>query len=314
MGRSHVLSGMAAGMAAAAATGSPPLETAFLGCLTACAAVLPDLDHPDSTVSRTWGIGTQAFAWVVCRLSGGHRNGTHSGFGAAVFTLAAFAATAMHLRSPQVALAGCIIAAVLALSGAPIRWLYGPCGSAYKTPWGPWLAGGSLLAAALVLTAAYLTFGPIAGTVALTALMALAMSAGVRTFRIPGKIDDAAALALVGVALWLQVDLTLAPAALALGVVVHIAGDAITVQGVPWGWPYSQRNIGPKVIVTNGPEERKFLVPAFVIAVGVVEAAQMGWLAGAGAAAALAGLMAAGRAPQETPARQTALHTPSRAR
>ncbi|WP_424563184.1 metal-dependent hydrolase, partial [Trebonia sp.] len=53
---------------------------------------MPDIDHPDSTISREFGFLTQAFAWLVDRLSGGHRHGTHSFVGIAVFSAGALAA------------------------------------------------------------------------------------------------------------------------------------------------------------------------------------------------------------------------------
>jgi membrane-bound metal-dependent hydrolase YbcI (DUF457 family) len=53
--------------------------------LTAGAAVLPDIGHPDSSIARSFGPGTRAFAWV----SGGHRHGTHIIAGTAALTAAA---------------------------------------------------------------------------------------------------------------------------------------------------------------------------------------------------------------------------------
>jgi len=60
--------------------------------LTAGAGVLPDLDEPGSTIARTFGFLTGTFAWIVHRLSGGHRKGTHSLLGIALMTLGALAA------------------------------------------------------------------------------------------------------------------------------------------------------------------------------------------------------------------------------
>lgn len=42
------------------------------------ASILPDIDHPNSTVSRSLGKLSQIFAWIVSKIAGGHRNGTHS--------------------------------------------------------------------------------------------------------------------------------------------------------------------------------------------------------------------------------------------
>jgi membrane-bound metal-dependent hydrolase YbcI (DUF457 family) len=60
--------------------------------LSAGAGVLPDIDEPGSTIARSYGFLTEAFAWIVHKVSGGHRRGTHSVIGAAVFTLGAWAA------------------------------------------------------------------------------------------------------------------------------------------------------------------------------------------------------------------------------
>ncbi len=92
-GRTHALSGAVAGTALSAAVwhASRP-AVAFAALVTAGAAVLPDLDHPDATVAHTFGLVTQTFAWLVGRLSGGHRHLTHSLSGVAVFTGAAFLA------------------------------------------------------------------------------------------------------------------------------------------------------------------------------------------------------------------------------
>ncbi|HEY3958698.1 MAG TPA: metal-dependent hydrolase [Streptosporangiaceae bacterium] len=117
LGRTHALSGAAvfagldAGLlhlgAVAAVTGA---------VLTAGAAVLPDLDHPDATVSRTFGFLTQALAWAVGKASGGHRHGTHSVAGVAVFT--AVAVTARVFAGTPAGLAVLAVLAALLLAAA----------------------------------------------------------------------------------------------------------------------------------------------------------------------------------------------------
>lgn len=87
LGRTHCLSGAVLGAAWAeyvahlSATG-----TIEIAGLTAGAAVLLDLDHPKATLAQSFGFLTKAFAWTVGRISGGHRHGTHSILGVAVFT------------------------------------------------------------------------------------------------------------------------------------------------------------------------------------------------------------------------------------
>ena len=74
--------------------------------LTAGAGTLPDIDHPDSTISREFGFLTQAFAWLVDRLSGGHRHGTHSLVGIAVFSALDIVLARLDLRPRWVRLGG----------------------------------------------------------------------------------------------------------------------------------------------------------------------------------------------------------------
>ena len=100
MGRDHALSG-----AVAFAALGPTLHvgTDYLAAgvvLTAGAGVLPDIDHPDSTISRSFGFLTEWFAWLVDRLSGGHRHGTHSVLGIVAFTAAAYGAGRFQLSEP----------------------------------------------------------------------------------------------------------------------------------------------------------------------------------------------------------------------
>jgi len=59
---------------------------------TAGAATAPDIDEHGSTISRTLGFFTETVSWLVHKISGGHRKGTHSILGVAVFTFAAWLA------------------------------------------------------------------------------------------------------------------------------------------------------------------------------------------------------------------------------
>lgn len=82
MARSHALSGAAVFVAAAPlldhVTRIGPLELAAGAVVTAGAAMLPDFDHPSSTIARTFGWPTQLLAQLVAAKAGGHRRGTHS--------------------------------------------------------------------------------------------------------------------------------------------------------------------------------------------------------------------------------------------
>lgn len=79
MGRTHALSGTLAFGGAALAVHFDPLALA-LGLITATgAAMLPDLDHPKATMTKSMG----PLSWFVCHfvilpIFGGHRKGTHS--------------------------------------------------------------------------------------------------------------------------------------------------------------------------------------------------------------------------------------------
>ncbi|MGP0028417.1 MAG: metal-dependent hydrolase [Streptosporangiaceae bacterium] len=92
LARDHALSGALVFTAV-----SPPLHvtgTALLAgaVFTAGAATAPDIDERGSTISRTLGFFTEAVSWVVHKISGGHRKGTHSIIGLIVFTAAAWLA------------------------------------------------------------------------------------------------------------------------------------------------------------------------------------------------------------------------------
>jgi membrane-bound metal-dependent hydrolase YbcI (DUF457 family) len=95
LGRDHALSGALAFAAVAPlihVRGTMALAAGM--ALTAGAGVLPDLDEPGSSIARTFGFLTGAFAWVVHQASGGHRKGTHSLLGVVLLTVAAEAAGA----------------------------------------------------------------------------------------------------------------------------------------------------------------------------------------------------------------------------
>ncbi len=85
MGRTHVLSSTAIGLACAAPLAGHfidrpmPVATLFaFAALVGGYGVLPDLDHPQATLARTLGPVTKAISQVVHNISGGHRKGTHT--------------------------------------------------------------------------------------------------------------------------------------------------------------------------------------------------------------------------------------------
>ncbi len=98
LGHTHALSGLVTGMAVGLyavhlplvplpdASRLPASHLAILAGLTAGAAVLPDIDHPDSSLGHCFGFMTRAFAWLIGLVSGGHRHLTHAALGVAGFT------------------------------------------------------------------------------------------------------------------------------------------------------------------------------------------------------------------------------------
>lgn len=89
LGHSHATSGALAFVTAATVVPTPVMEVVqgpveisalelVLGALiTSGAALLPDIDHPNSTIAQSLGPVSNALAKGVSVVSGGHRKGTH---------------------------------------------------------------------------------------------------------------------------------------------------------------------------------------------------------------------------------------------
>jgi membrane-bound metal-dependent hydrolase YbcI (DUF457 family) len=84
MGKSHAATGMFAFWAGTSwfPQNLPALVLGSVVCTGA--ALLPDIDHPNATTTKTYGPVTSAFSWTVRKISGGHRNGTHSILGISI--------------------------------------------------------------------------------------------------------------------------------------------------------------------------------------------------------------------------------------
>ena len=79
MGKSHAATGLAVGAGIGVAVFGLGSADWLIPSLAVCgAAVLPDIDEPDSSVSREFGIVSRGFSEVVNKISGGHRKLTHS--------------------------------------------------------------------------------------------------------------------------------------------------------------------------------------------------------------------------------------------
>lgn len=93
LGRTHALSGAVAGLAVGSLVlHQSPAPLALFAGLVAAYALANDLDSCGSTEARSLGFVTEAFAWFVRKISGGHRHGTHSIAGVAAFTAVAWLA------------------------------------------------------------------------------------------------------------------------------------------------------------------------------------------------------------------------------
>lgn len=116
MGRTHALTGILGGIGVTyAITLSVP--GAIVGtALCAGAALVPDIDHKDSTITKTFGPVTKIASVIVRHASGGHRWGTHSILGiAAIGAIAQYGVMHRHEIIPAGIL--CFLMA-LSLAGA----------------------------------------------------------------------------------------------------------------------------------------------------------------------------------------------------
>lgn len=125
MGPQHALTGAVA-WSILVSVDHPPGPVLVAGyAITAGAALWPDVDHPDSTVSQSLG----PLTWLMCRvvqaLSGGHRRGTHSLAGCAIMG----GVTAGAVQARPAVWATVVLAVMLSVMLAslvhviPIRWM-----------------------------------------------------------------------------------------------------------------------------------------------------------------------------------------------
>lgn len=218
MGPTHSRLGATMGLALATPLAALALHRHFtileLAAFTLCTAgysLLPDFDHPQATLARVLGPVTKEIASVICKLSGGHRKGTHTIWFAAIMVgLSTFLSVAFgrNANLPLVFVGYFIALMILRL--APRR------GS----------GAGELIYA---IEAAGLTYA---------------------TYRF------------VHSWWWL-------PWAVGMGVIWHIVGDILTVEGVPILYPLAKKFVVKVPILghTDSPREHGFawlLIPAFL--------------------------------------------------
>lgn len=93
MGRTHAASGAVVYLAVVpllGMAGSPDPVSVLAGAVAAAgAAMMPDLDHPQASISRSLGPITYLLAKIVETISGGHRQATHSILGMLIGTAVA---------------------------------------------------------------------------------------------------------------------------------------------------------------------------------------------------------------------------------
>jgi membrane-bound metal-dependent hydrolase YbcI (DUF457 family) len=114
LGHSHALSGAVTGVATGIFLHMPLGQTTALAGFTAGMALLPDMDKCGSSPARCLGFLSEAVAWIIGRLSGGHRHATHSFLGIAIFTGLAWAAC--HFRADWGGKAGLALLMTLSVS------------------------------------------------------------------------------------------------------------------------------------------------------------------------------------------------------
>lgn len=196
MGGHHAISGTAAWMALA---GSAPVMGHVVGLdlwdldpaqvvagavVATGAALLPDIDHPSATISRSGGGLTKALTRAVSTVAG-HRGATHTILAAALFTALAVVVNRLDWQVvvPGVgevqAGAALLVAAMCAVGTRALKMVEGRL-----LPWLVGIASGLLVAVVAPDTS-----------------------------------------------IWL-------PAAVAVGVLVHLVGDLLTTDGIPFPtWP-----------------------------------------------------------------------------
>lgn len=215
MGTSHATSGalgwLLIGPAIAGVLASPleGKEIVAGALVTAGAALLPDLDHPNATIAYALGPVTQVLARGVNLVAGGHRQATHS----LLFALFAGVATTALVK---------------------------------------WSATAALLIAWFMIA------------LALRALHIVPPRTG---HNIKGLVIAIEATIIVwAMAKFLPGDWWWLGVAVGLGSLLHLFGDCLTPEGVPFFWPLKWRGSIPIIPKTGGMMETYIVTPLMTIA------------------------------------------------
>lgn len=98
MGRTHALSGTVVGLGTGLVLDMTVESMILCTLLSTGAAMIPDLDHPKSSISLSGGILTRGISSLVEKFSGGHRKATHSLLGVLVAGVLSWVCTRVHLE------------------------------------------------------------------------------------------------------------------------------------------------------------------------------------------------------------------------
>lgn len=220
-GYSHALTGAAAWLALTSSSGvalgwyDQSVPVALTGAVVcAGAALLPDLDHPEGTIA--WSLPpvkagdltlvpspTRLLCKGVAAVSGGHRHGTHSLLGVVAFTGLAWLASrvTIPIYGRPIALASGLFVVLLVAFSLKALGISRDLGrSSRKTGPVGQVVGGILGS----------WIGP----------WVLAFGFAAYSAWVMGERWE-----------WLAV-------AVGVGALLHILGDGLTVEGVPWLWPW----------------------------------------------------------------------------
>jgi membrane-bound metal-dependent hydrolase YbcI (DUF457 family) len=111
-----------------------------------------------------------------------------------------------------------------------------------------------------------------AGKVGLGLLLVLVLASGLRALRIAGHSGDLIAIAATAAMMYSGYGLASAPIAIAVGTAAHLAGDALTDEGIPIAWPLSRKHVRllpePFAFTTGTRPERWVVAPLLVVTLG----------------------------------------------
>lgn len=159
MGHSHAISGAAIYVAITlpnplgfGALDQAPHAILFGALMAAGAALLPDWDHPQATISHALPPLSNLAAHGISTISGGHRRGTHTLLGLTIATALTFALgfLTLTINNHPTALGAGILTCFLATLAAKALHLFPRNG--YLTNWALGLSAGTLVATTTTFT------------------------------------------------------------------------------------------------------------------------------------------------------------------